>query len=102
MKALIASGSLEKSPEAIAAFLRKHIGDLDKQQLGEYLGHHDELEVCLTAPASQRLLISYANGSDIIDRLHALASAAPASSDCCRRSASASASCTDTSKLRWL
>lgn len=53
VKALIASGSLEKSPEAIAAFLRKHIGDLDKKQLGEYLGHHDEQEVRLPPPASQ-------------------------------------------------
>ena len=41
----MASGSVEASPEAIASFLRQHNSSLDKEQLGEYLGHHDELEV---------------------------------------------------------
>ncbi len=36
---------MEASPEAIAAFLRQHNSSLNKEQLGEYLGHHDELEV---------------------------------------------------------
>ena len=45
VRALVASGSVESSPEAIAAFLRQHNSSLDKEQLGEYLGHHDELEV---------------------------------------------------------
>lgn len=47
MKALIASGTVDKSPQAIAAFLHEHNATLDKEQLGEYLGHHDELEVRL-------------------------------------------------------
>ena len=45
VRALVASGSVEASPEAIASFLRQHNTSLDKEQLGEYLGHHDELEV---------------------------------------------------------
>ncbi|DBA73285.1 hypothetical protein WJX77_003623 [Trebouxia sp. C0004] len=45
VRALVASGSVEASPEAIAAFLRQHNSSLNKEQLGEYLGHHDELEV---------------------------------------------------------
>lgn len=45
VRALVASGSVEASPEAIASFLRQHNSSLDKEQLGEYLGHHDELEV---------------------------------------------------------
>lgn len=53
VKALIASGTVEKSPAAIAAFLREHNPSLDKEQLGEYLGHHDELEVCLSLLHSQ-------------------------------------------------
>lgn len=46
VRALVASGSVGASPEAIASFLRQHNSSLDKEQLGEYLGHHDELEVC--------------------------------------------------------
>ena len=45
VRALVASGSVGSSPEAIATFLRQHNTSLDKEQLGEYLGHHDELEV---------------------------------------------------------
>lgn len=61
VRALVASGSVESSPEAIAAFLRQHNSSLNKEQLGEYLGHHDELEVgsasqhicaCFTARAA--------------------------------------------------
>ena len=46
VRALVASGSVGATPEAIASFLRQHNSSLDKEQLGEYLGHHDELEVC--------------------------------------------------------
>ena len=49
VRALVASGSVEASPEAIASFLRQHNSSLNKEQLGEYLGHHDELEVYLPA-----------------------------------------------------
>ena len=45
VKALIASGTVEDSPEVIAAFLHQHNASLDKEQLGEYLGHHNDLEV---------------------------------------------------------
>lgn len=45
VKALIASGTVENSPEVIAAFLHQHNASLDKEQLGEYLGHHNDLEV---------------------------------------------------------
>lgn len=45
VRALVASGSVGSSPRAIATFLRQHNSSLDKEQLGEYLGHHDELEV---------------------------------------------------------
>ncbi|BDA49435.1 probable Brefeldin A-inhibited guanine nucleotide-exchange protein [Coccomyxa sp. Obi] len=39
---LIGSGTVEGTPHAVAAFLREHLADLDKAQLGEYLGHHEE------------------------------------------------------------
>lgn len=43
--ALIGSGTVEGTPEAVAAFLREHLADLDKGQLGEYLGHHEDFSV---------------------------------------------------------
>ncbi|KAK9904753.1 hypothetical protein WJX75_001787 [Coccomyxa subellipsoidea] len=39
---LIGSGTVEGTPQAVAAFLREHLADLDKGQLGEYLGHHED------------------------------------------------------------
>lgn len=42
---LIGSGTLEGMPQAVAAFLREHLADLDKAQFGEYLGHHEEFSV---------------------------------------------------------
>lgn len=42
---LIGSGTVEGTPHAVAAFLREHLADLDKAQLGEYLGHHEEFSV---------------------------------------------------------
>jgi hypothetical protein len=44
---LIGSGTVEGSPQAVASFLRQHIAELDKTQLGEYFGHHDEQAVSL-------------------------------------------------------
>ncbi len=42
---LIGSGTVEGMPHAVAEFLREHLADLDKAQLGEYLGHHEEFSV---------------------------------------------------------
>lgn len=36
---------MEGTPQAVAAFLREHLADLDKGQLGEYLGHHEDFAV---------------------------------------------------------
>ena len=57
--ALIGSGTVEDSPQAVASFLRQHIAELDKTQLGEYFGHHDEQAVSLLASSHNhiRLLI---------------------------------------------
>ena len=43
--ALIGSGTVDSSPGAVAAFLRAHLPELDRTQLGEYFGHHDKLAV---------------------------------------------------------
>ena len=43
--ALIGSGTIEDNPSAVAAFFREHISELDRTQLGEYFGHHDEQAV---------------------------------------------------------
>ena len=43
--ALIGSGTADSSPGAVAAFLRAHLPELDRTQLGEYFGHHDKLAV---------------------------------------------------------
>lgn len=49
---------MEGTPQAVAAFLREHLADLDKGQLGEYLGHHEDFAVgvfySLTLPWSAR------------------------------------------------
>ena len=45
MISLIGSGTVEGTPQAVAAFLREHLADLDKGQLGEYLGHHEDFAV---------------------------------------------------------
>ena len=42
---LMGSGTVEGTPAAVAAFLREHLADLDKGQLGEYLGHHEDFAV---------------------------------------------------------
>ncbi len=39
------SGTVEGTPQAVAAFLREHLVDQDKGQLGEYLGHHEDFAV---------------------------------------------------------
>lgn len=46
MKALVSSGIVEGNAVAIARFLRENPTVLDKTMVGEYLGHHDETEVC--------------------------------------------------------
>ena len=43
--ALMGSGTVGGSPDAVAAFLRAHLPELDRTQLGEYFGHHDKLAV---------------------------------------------------------
>jgi hypothetical protein len=45
MDALLASGTVETSPEAIATFLREHKDVLNTTQIGEYFGHHKDLAV---------------------------------------------------------
>lgn len=45
--ALIGSGTIEDNPEAVAGFLRDHLAELDRTQLGEYFGHHEEHAVSL-------------------------------------------------------
>lgn len=43
--ALLGSGTVENTPESVSAFLRQQLPDLDKAQLGEYLGHHEHFSV---------------------------------------------------------
>ncbi len=45
LKALITSGSVRNDPASIAAFLMEHSALLDKTQLGELFGHHEDREV---------------------------------------------------------
>ena len=45
LKALISSGSVRNDSASIAAFLMEHIALLDKTQLGELFGHHEDREV---------------------------------------------------------
>lgn len=42
MASLIASGTVEDDPVAIAKFLREHRSLLDSTQVGEYFGHHED------------------------------------------------------------
>ncbi|KAF8064597.1 BIG3 [Scenedesmus sp. PABB004] len=44
---LMSQGLLEGSPPAVAAFLRLHHDALDKAQLGELLGHHEDFAVAV-------------------------------------------------------
>ena len=50
MDSLLASGTVEETPEAIANFLRQHKESLDTTQIGEYFGHHDDLAVQTLSP----------------------------------------------------
>ncbi|GLI68912.1 hypothetical protein VaNZ11_013463 [Volvox africanus] len=45
MRFLISSGLVEDSPAGVAVFLRAHASDLDPTAMGEYLGHHEDLEL---------------------------------------------------------
>ncbi|GIL43151.1 hypothetical protein Vafri_977, partial [Volvox africanus] len=45
MRFLISSGVVEDSPAGVAVFLRAHASDLDPAAMGEYLGHHEDLEL---------------------------------------------------------
>ncbi|WIA39187.1 hypothetical protein OEZ86_005312 [Tetradesmus obliquus] len=44
---LMSQGLLESSPAAVAAFLRAQSDQLDKAQLGELLGHHEEFAIAV-------------------------------------------------------
>ncbi|KAF6256772.1 hypothetical protein COO60DRAFT_1627056 [Scenedesmus sp. NREL 46B-D3] len=44
---LMSQGLLESSPAAVAAFLRTQADQLDKAQLGELLGHHEDFAVAV-------------------------------------------------------
>ena len=50
MESLLASGTVEPAPEAIASFLRQHKESLDTTQVGEYFGHHEDLAVRFPLP----------------------------------------------------
>jgi len=45
MDSLLASGTVEGTPESIATFLREHKEALDTTQIGEYFGHHEDQAV---------------------------------------------------------
>mmetsp|Transcript_13201 Transcript_13201/g.37209 ORF Transcript_13201/g.37209 Transcript_13201/m.37209 type:complete len:2067 (+) Transcript_13201:204-6404(+) len=47
ISSLVSSGIIEDNPESIAQFLRKHRKELDKTQLGEYFGHHEDAQIAV-------------------------------------------------------
>lgn len=47
MDSLIASGTVESQPAAIATFLREQRDLLDSTQVGEYFGHHEEQAIAV-------------------------------------------------------
>lgn len=49
LRLLVQSGVIaDGSPAAAAAFLRQHAGRLDKGQVGELLGHHDDHSIAVS------------------------------------------------------
>ncbi|CAD7699204.1 unnamed protein product [Ostreobium quekettii] len=44
---LVAAGIVQNKPADIARFIRKNRDQLDETQMGEYLGHHDEMPIAV-------------------------------------------------------
>ena len=86
LKALISSGSVRNDPASIASFLMEHSALLDKTQLGELFGHHEDREVtwvpCLSAAAGSASSTAVAKEACLHNR-HSPGSA-PISSVCCQ------------------
>uniref|UniRef100_A0A061RZZ7 Brefeldin a-inhibited guanine nucleotide-exchange protein 2 n=1 Tax=Tetraselmis sp. GSL018 TaxID=582737 RepID=A0A061RZZ7_9CHLO len=47
VSSLVSAGIIEDTPESIVAFLRKYRKELDKTQVGEYLGHHEDAQLAV-------------------------------------------------------
>ena len=99
LKALISSGSVQNDPAGIAAFLMEHSALLDKTQLGELFGHHEDREVtgvpCLSAAAGSASSTAVVQGAclhNMVCHQHGRAVDTPL----CRMSASSLAFSVDT------